>query len=63
MRPFKRVKMLDADEYRVLTKTVASRKIAAGKARRAKMVLPSDQVHTANLAMGCATHGGTSAVG
>ncbi len=33
MRPFKRVKMLNADEYRVLKKAVASRKIAAGKAR------------------------------
>ena len=34
MRPFKRVKMLDADEYRVLKRAIASRKIAAGKARR-----------------------------
>jgi len=42
MRPFKRVKMLDADEYRVLNRALASRKIAAGKARRAKIVLLSD---------------------
>ena len=41
MRPFKRLKMLDADEYRVLKRAVASRKIAAGKARRAKIVLLS----------------------
>ena len=34
MRPFKRVKTLDADEYRVLKRAVASRKSAAGKARR-----------------------------
>jgi transposase len=47
MRPFKRVKMLNADEYRVLKKTVASRKIAAGKARRAKIVLLSNQGFTA----------------
>ena len=31
MRPFKRVEMLDADEYRVLKRAVASRKIAAGR--------------------------------
>ena len=43
MRPFKRVKMLDADEYRVLKKTVASHKIPAGKAKRAKIVLLSNQ--------------------
>ena len=47
MRPFKRVKMLNADEYRVLKKAVASRKIAAGKARRAKIVLLSNQGFTA----------------
>ena len=47
MRPFKRVKMLDADEYRVLKRAVASRKIAAGKARRAKIVLLSNQGLTA----------------
>ena len=41
MRPFKRAKMLDADEYRDLKRAVASRKIAAGKARRAKIVLLS----------------------
>ncbi len=39
MRPFKRVKMLGAGECRVLKRAVASRKIAAGKARRAKIVL------------------------
>ena len=43
MRPVKRVKMLDADEYRVLKRAVASPKIAAGKARRAKIVLPSSR--------------------
>ena len=47
MRPFKRVKMLDADEYRVLKRAVARRKIAAGKARRAKIVLLSNQGLTA----------------
>jgi hypothetical protein len=31
MRPFKRVKMLDTDEYRVLKRAVASRKGAAGR--------------------------------
>ena len=47
MRPFKRVKMLDADEYRVLKRALASRKIAAGKARRARIVLLSNQRFTA----------------
>ena len=47
MRPFKRVKMLNADEYRFLKKAVQSRKIAAGKARRAKIVLLSNQGLTA----------------
>ena len=47
MQPFQRVKMLDADEYRVLKRTVASRKIAAGKARRAKIALLSNQGLTA----------------
>ncbi len=47
MRPFKRVKMLHADDYRVLKKAVASRKTAAGKARRARIVLLSNQGHTA----------------
>ena len=47
MRPFKRVKTLDADEYRVLKRAVASRKIAAGKARRAKIVPLSNQGLTA----------------
>ena len=47
MRPFKRVKMLDAHGYRVLKRAVASRKIAAGKARRAKIVLLSNQGLTA----------------
>ena len=39
MRPFKRVKLLNADEYRVLKKALQSRKIAVSKARRAKIVL------------------------
>ena len=47
MRPFKRVKMLDADEDRVHQRGVASRKTAAGKARRAKIVLLSNQGLTA----------------
>ncbi len=47
MRPFVRVKMLHADDYRVLKKSVASRKTPAGKARRAKIILLSNQGHTA----------------
>jgi hypothetical protein len=47
MRPFKRVKMLNADGYRVLKAAVARRKTPAGKARRAKIVLLSNQGHTA----------------
>ena len=43
MRPFKQIRMLDADEYRVLKRAVACRKIAAGKARRTKIVLLSNQ--------------------
>ena len=39
--------MLNADEYRVLKRAVASRKIAAGKARRVKIVLLANQGHTA----------------
>ena len=46
MRPFNRVKMLNADEYRVLKAAVAHRKTPAGKARRAKIVLLSNQRHT-----------------
>ena len=47
MRPFKRVKMLDADEYHVLKRGVACRKIATEKARRAKIVLLPNQDLTA----------------
>lgn len=47
VRPFVRVKMLNADEYRIHKKTVASRKLPAGKARRAKVILSSSQGHTA----------------
>jgi transposase len=47
MRPFVRVKMLHADDYRVLKKTVASRKMPAGKVRRAKIILLSNQGYTA----------------
>jgi transposase len=47
MRPLKRVKLLNADEYRVLKETAASRKMAAGKVRRAKIVLLSNQGLTA----------------
>jgi hypothetical protein len=39
MRPFVGVKMLHAHDYRVLKKTVASRKMPAGKVRRAKIIL------------------------
>jgi hypothetical protein len=47
MIPFVRVKMLNADEYPVLKKTVASRKLPVGKVRRAKkIVLSSNQGHT-----------------
>lgn len=42
MRPSKRVKMLYADEYRVLKAAVARRKTPAGRARRAKIVLLSN---------------------
>ena len=41
MRPFVSVKMLHADDYRILKKTVASRKMPAGKVRRAKIILLS----------------------
>ena len=47
MRPFKRVKMLDADEYRVLKRSVNKRKIAAGEARWTKMALLSNRGSTA----------------
>ena len=47
MRPFVRVKMLNADEYWVLKKTVAGRKLPAVKVRRAKIILSSNQGHTA----------------
>jgi hypothetical protein len=47
MRPFKRVKMLGPDEYRVLKRAIASRKIAVGKARGAKIVLLPNQGLTA----------------
>jgi hypothetical protein len=47
MRPFKRVKLLDAHEYRLLKRALASRKIAAGKARPAKIVPLSNQCLTA----------------
>ena len=46
MRPYKRVKMLEADEYQVLKRAVASRKIAPEKARR-EVVLLSNQGLTA----------------
>ena len=51
MRPFKRVKMLNANEYRVLKKAVNSRKIAAGKARRAKILSPSEANSIATAAL------------
>ncbi len=47
MRPFVRVKMLHADDYRVLKDTAVSRKMPAGKMRRAKIILLSNQGHTA----------------
>jgi hypothetical protein len=47
MRPFKRVKMLDADEDRVLERALARRKITAGKSRPAKIVVLPHQGLTA----------------
>ena len=47
MRPFKRVKMLNAGEYPALKEAVAPRKTPAGKARRAKIILLSNQGYTA----------------
>ncbi len=47
MRPFRRVKMLNADEYRVLKEAVARRKTPAGRARRARVILLSNQGFTA----------------
>ena len=47
MRPFKRVKMLNADEYLFLKEAVSRRKTPAGKARRAKIILLSNQGYTA----------------
>ena len=47
MRPFKRVKVLHADDYRVLKKAIASRKTPVGIARRARIILSSNQGHTA----------------
>jgi hypothetical protein len=47
MRPLKRAKVLNADEHRVLKKTAHSRKLAAGKVRRTRIVLHSNQGHTA----------------
>lgn len=47
MRPFRRVKMLNADEYRLLKEAVARRKTPAGRARRARVILLSNQGFTA----------------
>ncbi len=47
MRPFVRLKVLNANEYMALKKTAVSRKLPAGKVRRAKFVLLSLQGHTA----------------
>lgn len=43
MRPSWRIRMLNADEYRVLKRAVVSRKFVVGKVRRAKMVSLSNQ--------------------
>lgn len=42
MRPFVRVRMLHANDYRVLKKISASRKMPAGKVRRANTILLSN---------------------
>ena len=47
MRPFRGVKMLNADEYRVLKEALARRKTPAGRARRARVILLSNQGFTA----------------
>lgn len=47
MRPFVRVKMLTSEDYKQLRKLAKSRKLPAGKAKRAKMVLLSNQGYTA----------------
>lgn len=48
-----RGKSLDADEYTVIENTVASRKLAAGKVRRSRMFLISNQA-LARRAADCA---------
>lgn len=47
MRPFVRVKMLHADDYKELKGLAKSRKLAAGKVRRARIILLSNQGYTA----------------
>ncbi len=47
MRPFVRVKMLNSQDYKQLRELARSRKLAAGKVKRAKIVLLSNQGYTA----------------
>lgn len=47
MRPFVRVKMLNNEDYKQLRELAKSRKLPAGKVRRAKIILLSNQGYTA----------------
>ncbi len=47
MRPFVRVKMLNSEDYKQLRELAKSRKFPAGKVKRAKIVLSSNQGYTA----------------
>lgn len=47
MRPFVRVKMLHSQNYKQLREMTRSRKLAAGKVKRAKIILLSNQGYAA----------------
>ena len=47
MRPFVRVKMLNNEDYKQLRELARSRKLPAGKVRRARIILLSNQGYTA----------------
>ena len=47
MRPFVRIKMLHSQDYKLLREMSRSRKLAAGKVKRAKIILLSNQGYTA----------------
>lgn len=47
MRPFVRVKMLNSEDYKQLRELAKSRKLPAGKVRRARIILLSNQGYTA----------------